>query len=61
MLHQNKHIQHTLITKALDDKDSNVRYYAIKHPNVTPEHITKALDDEHAGVRYAARKRLKGK
>ena len=43
-----------LISKALDNKNEEVRYQAIQHPKVTSEHITKALDDKDNDVRRQA-------
>ena len=52
VLHPNATPEH--ITKALNDREFDVRKAAIQHPNATPEHITKALNDKSAFVRKAA-------
>ena len=46
------------ITKVLNSpagyRNDTEKEYALKSPNVTPEHVTKALDDPSSGVRKAA-------
>jgi 2-oxo-4-hydroxy-4-carboxy--5-ureidoimidazoline (OHCU) decarboxylase len=54
-----KHILHPKtthedITKALSNKDSNIRAAAASHPNATADHLHKALNDEDWAVRLAA-------
>ena len=54
VMSRNPHTSEEHITKALNDKDLEIRHDAISHPNVTPEHITKALSDRSFHVRLAA-------
>ena len=46
------------ITKVLNSpagyRNNTEKEYALRSPNVTPEHVTKALDDPNSGVRKAA-------
>ncbi len=42
------------IDKALNDRDWNVRWTAIRHPNATKENIDKALNDRDWDVRWTA-------
>ena len=38
-------MNHELLHKALNDRDSDVRQRALEHPRIADDHISKALDD----------------
>ena len=59
LIRGNPHVTPEHITKALDNKNPDVREEAIKHPNATPKHITIALDDKDSIVREEAIKHPK--
>lgn len=56
---RNKNVTPEQIHKALDDKDSTVRHFAISHPNRSRENLEKARNDPDHLIRYAAEFALK--